>query len=599
MAHLAFALMLCLPSILKIAASTSEKISFEIHSLPYWIQDSLFEYADEIGGRNLTGPIRKIYRKDLNPSYVAYYEFEFGNWFMTFSAGPETGDHRLVEQGRLPRTTDILFDQAAEMRKDCHKFFRLNADGTTICEDVTGQAVASTMDLETLTTGVNITNLHHDIGKSLKDFEEEWKKLAKEIRSSLEWKEMSVYSQNSKSPPTHRRTTIYKVLTLGESQDMPIGTPDVSAVEIKALFPKGTSNLKKRFLTLCLLLDNICSDGGKVNISSILRKKSNLDNLSYITIVVIDDYESFSTQLNSLPTNDVYIRPQGDHSVSKDLYRRHNGRQRVKAKSIDFYLKLTVAGKFVAVRHYTISLSHKRNKRSSWSGFTEFSIPYENLMPDYNQHICCENKCYSGSAPVAWAQIFAYYDRVAHTYGHSRYSTSLWSGVNGDCGNALEKAPKHFNNEVKKYIEALRVPLGTFCNGKSGSTYSKNNANIETWFRQRQVSGRVIILSRNINQQVIHYIKKNYPVINIISQLPGSKENAKFGRSVVVTKVKERSRKYKSCRKVGWWLGKKTKCDWKTEYEYEWYRRMGLGGPDNNWYSPSAKADYGGFVAVV
>ena len=46
-----------------------------------------------------------------------------------------------------------------------------------------------------------MTNLPHDIGKSLEDFEKEWKKLAKEIRSSLEWKEMSVYSQNNKSPP--------------------------------------------------------------------------------------------------------------------------------------------------------------------------------------------------------------------------------------------------------------------------------------------------------------------------------------------------------------------------------------------------------------
>ena len=409
-----------------------------------------------------------------------------------------------------------------------------------------------------------MTNLPHDIGKSLKDFEKEWKKLAKEIRSSLEWKEMSVYSQNNKSPPIQRKTTVYKVLTLGESQDVPIGTPDVSAVKIKALFPKGSSNSKKMFSTfICLLLENICSDGGKVNVSSILRKKSNYDNLSYITIVVTDDYETFLTQLN--------------------------------AKSIDFDLKLAVAGKFIAVRHYTISLSHKRNKRSSWSGFTEYQIPYENLMPDYHQHRCCGN-CYSGSAPVAWAQIFAYYDRVAHAHRDSRYTTSHWSGVNGVFGKPSE-APRKFNNKVKKYVEALRGPLRTLC---SGSTDSKNNDKMDTWFRQRQGSGGVITLSGNINQQVSHYIKRGYPVINIISQLPGGKENTKFGRSVVVTKVKERSRKCKSCRKVGWLFWVRTKCEWKTEYEYEWYRRMGYGGLENKWYSPSAKAkEYGGFVAVV
>ena len=88
----------------------------------------------------------------MNPGYVAYYEFEFQKGFMTFSAGPKTGDHRLVEEGQVPRTTQTVIDQAAKLNKVCHKFFRLNADGTTICEDATGKAVASTMDLKTLTT---------------------------------------------------------------------------------------------------------------------------------------------------------------------------------------------------------------------------------------------------------------------------------------------------------------------------------------------------------------------------------------------------------------------------------------------------------------
>ena len=33
-----------------------------------------------------------------------------------------------------------------------------------------------------------------------------------------------------------------------------------------------------------------------------------------------------------LPTNDVYIRLQGDHSATQALYIRHNGRQRVKSR---------------------------------------------------------------------------------------------------------------------------------------------------------------------------------------------------------------------------------------------------------------------------
>jgi hypothetical protein len=411
-----------------------------------------------------------------------------------------------------------------------------------------------------------MTNLPQEIEKSLKDFEEEWKKLAKEItrNSSYEWKEISVYNRN-KWPPNVQRTTIYKVLTLGESENVAIGTPDVSKVEIKALFSDKSSNSKTKLSTLCLLLANICSEGGKVNVSRILRKKSNLDNLSYFTIDVVDDYEPFMRQL--------------------------------KTKSIDFDLIVNVAGKFVAIRHYTISLSHQLNKRSSWSGFKEHSIPHEQLMPDYDQHKCCGG-CWSGCTPVAWAQIFAYYDRVAHKYGSYRYSTSLWSGLYGDSGSSSYVAPKNFySSEAGKYVEALRVPLGTFCNGESGSTYSKNNRNMGTWFRQRQGSGKVVCLSNNINQQVSSYIKKSYPVLNnfVYRRSDGNKS----GHSVVVTKIKERSRQYKSCRKVGWWWGRKTKCDWKTAYEYLWYRRMGWGGRKNGWYSPSARAEYGAFVAVV
>ena len=71
---------------------------------------------------------------------------------MTFSAGPKTGDHRLVDEKQIPRITDILIAQAAEVNKTCLKFFRLTPDGATICEDASGKAVASTMDLRTFTT---------------------------------------------------------------------------------------------------------------------------------------------------------------------------------------------------------------------------------------------------------------------------------------------------------------------------------------------------------------------------------------------------------------------------------------------------------------
>ena len=41
---------------------------------------------------------------------------------MTFSAGPKTGDHRQVEEKRIPSIMDILIDQTGKMKKLCFNF---------------------------------------------------------------------------------------------------------------------------------------------------------------------------------------------------------------------------------------------------------------------------------------------------------------------------------------------------------------------------------------------------------------------------------------------------------------------------------------------
>ena len=83
---------------------------------------------------------------------MAYHEFQFEDWCITFFTGPKTGDHKVVDEKQIPSLTHILIAQAADVNKTCFRFYRLTPDGTTICEDATGKAVASTMDLRTLTT---------------------------------------------------------------------------------------------------------------------------------------------------------------------------------------------------------------------------------------------------------------------------------------------------------------------------------------------------------------------------------------------------------------------------------------------------------------
>ena len=58
-------------------------------------------------------------------------------------------------------------------------------------------------------------------------------------------------------------------------------------------------------------------------------------------------------------------------------------------------------------KRYAIDLSPCRKRR--WSSWIYSSVPQEWRFPDYNQHTCCG--CWSGCGPVAWAQIFGYYDR--------------------------------------------------------------------------------------------------------------------------------------------------------------------------------------------
>ena len=58
-------------------------------------------------------------------------------------------------------------------------------------------------------------------------------------------------------------------------------------------------------------------------------------------------------------------------------------------------------------KRYAIDLRPCRRRR--WSSWFYSSVPEEWRFPDYNQHTCCG--CWSGCGPVAWAQIFGYYDR--------------------------------------------------------------------------------------------------------------------------------------------------------------------------------------------
>ena len=127
--------------------------------LSYEAQDTVLDLMTEkdftgLGRANLLakdGP-RPVYRKDLRPNNIAYYEILSGDGkeYFLLSSGSKTGDNRFVESGDINvksqqyRPTDKLNMDAAKNGHTCFKHYRLSQAGIYMCEDRNGVPVAAT-----------------------------------------------------------------------------------------------------------------------------------------------------------------------------------------------------------------------------------------------------------------------------------------------------------------------------------------------------------------------------------------------------------------------------------------------------------------------
>ena len=116
-------------------------------SLPYEVEATLLTLLKEKDLNHLDTSKRSIvpiYRKDLDPNYIAYYEIlVHGKHFFVLSSGPKTGDHREVASGPGPLPTKVLSDQAKKAGQTCKTFYLLNSMGLYMCENQDGRAVAA------------------------------------------------------------------------------------------------------------------------------------------------------------------------------------------------------------------------------------------------------------------------------------------------------------------------------------------------------------------------------------------------------------------------------------------------------------------------
>jgi hypothetical protein len=128
--------------LLTILACYSVFLATNAMNLTYEVEETLL---DLMGTKDISKintkdkrSIVPIYRKDLDPNYIAYYEINHRKKFVVLAAGPKTRDHREVESGPSPTPTKVLINQASKAGQSCHKFYRLTSMGLYMCENKKG-----------------------------------------------------------------------------------------------------------------------------------------------------------------------------------------------------------------------------------------------------------------------------------------------------------------------------------------------------------------------------------------------------------------------------------------------------------------------------
>lgn len=227
---------------------------------------------------------------------------------------------------------------------------------------------------------------------SIDNFKRMWRERAAHRRSQTDWVTTEVLTKGEKSV---KKEIDEKVLMPGSIVKVALGerarsvsvyiTNDVNT----RMRPKSRSDWQRK---LCKVLVDVCLLNGssKVNPSAI---KETTNHLSYLQLEV-----------------------HGNRTFVGNT---------LQWREIGFVIEIKGRENELVKKYFAINLHSQRFRRSSCSKFCTGSVSGESSnFPDYNQHRCCGD-CWSGCSPVAWAQVFGYYDRLAHRF-YSSYSSSLF-----------------------------------------------------------------------------------------------------------------------------------------------------------------------------
>jgi len=568
---------MAIPSLIAVLVLVSMATQPSISALlSYEAQDTVLELMSEKGFTGLAtanllakdGP-RPIYRKDLGLNHVAYYEILSGDGkeYFLLSAGSKSGDNRFVESGEINaeaqqyRPTDALNKQAAKNRQTCYKHYRLSQAGLYMCEDRRGIPVAATYNW-TSDAPIDTSQWKSLAGMmkgSLTDFNKEWRELSCEVGKEGEWGSLR-YVESAQKTKRYGE----EALEAGARHRVSLGLSGHQSKAAPRIIFTGTGGKKSDLTTadwqkrLCQALLNVCSSKDNTLVNSMLFR-SGRNGINYF---------EFSVQ-------------QDKATVQKLLLHT----------DVSFSVQVTLSNGAVIEKRFGIETNYtSRTKR--WSSWSYWNIHSPHLLPNYNQHRCCG--CYSGCGPVAWAQIFAYYDRLAHISSGYGYNQKLYQGYHGVSGSAAYQPPGY---TPRYYVENIRAQVDTFCLFGGGATthWDMTDSKLWNWYRARQsplggslssyTSGFSLpgIYLTWIRNSAINAIKSRYPAI--VGIWVGLSQHY-----AVATHYRTRHKKWRIC----WWFFGWHCTKWFYIHQHEWYLRMGWGGSGNTWRKAKA---FSAFVA--
>lgn len=368
----------------------------------------------------------------------------------------------------------------------------------------------------------------------LHEFQGLWRKRAKDRRTILDWGTTDTNKVRPKKGPEAEALSPGSVAKV--AIDEKFQSVYMYITTKRGLDTKSRIKFHKR---LCKVLIGVCLEGTfKVNP---LAVKKTPNNLFYLKLKV---HENFT-----------FVRKM------------------LEGRELGFDIRIRIKPHQVIIKHYAINLQSKLARQ--YVPFGVIAVPgADTEFPDYHQMICCSG-CYSGCAPVAWAQVFGYFDRRATPFLPA-YDRRFSASIYGENGDDNVRAPKSLTAAVETFVEEIRQQVKTVCgsDGVTGFTFSSNNQLILPWFRNRQSHANMVTRWEGSADELKNVAKTwldfGYPVVvEFLLNGPGT------GHAVVATKYRTRSNRVRNCNLIN--------CVWVTVQDYEFYLHYGWGGNNNQW----------------